>query len=287
MKSPSRTATLTALMRALGNLGLTSAKEFTDPVAAKLLPPGRALAIYAVTSALMHVGARRVLRRGLAPGVDTQTLRTLAIDEALASALHKHDSNQLVILGAGLDGRAFRLSGLASIDVFEVDHPATQTYKRTKAMASGLVARSRSLVYVPVDFESDPFAERLALAGFNAKRQSAWVWEGVVMYLSDNALRMTLDSIVCLSTPQSRLIVQYKEPSDDAELLQQCSLTITRKLGEPQIGLRPRTVMRDEMERHGFRILSDDGAAEWATRFGARMQLPVALGSRLIVAERR
>ncbi|MGL1806969.1 class I SAM-dependent methyltransferase, partial [Vibrio parahaemolyticus] len=66
---------------------------------------------------------------------------------------------QVVLLGAGLDSRAFRLPGLSDIAVFEVDHPASQQYKRS--CIAGLTPVAKSLTYVTVDFEKDKLDEKL------------------------------------------------------------------------------------------------------------------------------
>src|SRR6266576_3103389 len=85
--------------------------------------------------------------------------RTIAIDDAV----RKRHSPQLVILGAGLDGRAWRMTELAGADVFEVDHPASQQDKRERA--GDLRPLARSLRYVPVDFTRDRLDVALAAAG--------------------------------------------------------------------------------------------------------------------------
>ena len=77
--------------------------------------------------------------------------RTVAIDEAVRDAA----SPQVVILGAGLDGRAWRMSELADVTVFEVDHPDSQREKR--ARAAPLKQAARDVRFVPVDFTRDRF----------------------------------------------------------------------------------------------------------------------------------
>jgi hypothetical protein len=72
-------------------------------------------------------------------------------------------------------GRAHRLPGLELVDVFEVDHPATQAYKRRLAGGLPLLVR-----YVAVDFERDVLAQRLADGGHDGARPTLWIWEGVV-----------------------------------------------------------------------------------------------------------
>jgi len=272
-------------MRALGDLGITSVHGFSDPVAAKLLPFRMAL-VHRVARLLIAAGARSTLRRRFGPIMDILTMRTLAIDEALAEALVTPRApaiDQLVILGAGLDARAFRLHGLARIDVFEVDHPATQAYKRARTSAYSPLARS--LRFVAVDFEREGLDDRLLSAGHDPARRSAWIWEGVIVYLSDAALRTTLHSVAALSPPGSRLLAQYREPLPDEDPVQRRLLATVRRSGEPQIGMRTRVAMREELERAGFRTISDEGADEWAVRFGGNPPAPIVRPIRVIVGE--
>lgn len=118
MNRPSRTAEWTALMRALGDLGITTVHGFTDPVTAKLLPVRLAI-VYRVAQLLTASGATQVLRRRFGPIMDILTLRALAIDEAIAAAPDDPPAtgiDQLIILGAGFDARAFRLPRLGRVD---------------------------------------------------------------------------------------------------------------------------------------------------------------------------
>jgi len=124
--------------------------------------------------------------------LDAIPLRVSAIDRELEAAVSA-GCTQVVILGAGLDTRALRMSVLAQVVVFEVDHPATQAHKRRKT--STLRPLARSLRFVPVDFERTDLTACLDEAGFEPEQTTAWIWEGVVMYLTDGALRRTLEHV--------------------------------------------------------------------------------------------
>src|SRR5262249_31926837 len=145
-------------------------------------------------------------RRALKRMADLLALRTMAIDAAVRDAV-AGGARQAVILGAGLDGRAFRMPELAGIDGFEGDHPATQAAKPAPAAAPP--ATARSLQFVAVDFERDALADRIAAAGHRPGEPTVWIWEGVVMYLRDEAVRATLAAIAARSAPGSTLVVQY------------------------------------------------------------------------------
>jgi methyltransferase (TIGR00027 family) len=263
-RRPSQTASFVALARALAHDGFTTVPGFVDPFARRLLSPG-----WASAHRLISRGMRRADRtrrdRGVAQ-LDVIPMRVAAIDAELRAAVAA-GCRQVVILGAGLDTRAFRLTALADVAVFEVDHPATQAYKRRKS--ASLRPLARSISFVSVDFERRSLMTRLNEAGFRSGEPTAWVWEGVVMYLSDEALHQTLEDAARCSAPGSVLLVHYHEPrprSGREHRIRQLVLSVWR---EPQIGDRAPEVMRDAVSRAGFDVVSDTRPSEWARRLGA------------------
>lgn len=271
-------------MRALATLDMTGVPGFRDPTAASLLPAPFSEAYRAAAWLDAHGQGPRV-RRLLRGAFDALPLRTLAIDAELCAAIER-GAGQVVILGAGLDGRAWRIAELARAVVFEVDHPATQRLKRARAASLG--APRGELKYVGVDFERDSLADRLAEAGHVTSRPTVWIWEGVITYLTTDALRATLSTVVLRSAPSSRLLAQYQEPPP-AGVRGLAGLSwVVRRMGEPHIGRRSREIMRAELALAGLEVVSDSGAADWAERFGARAPLlPLATYLRLVVAQRR
>ena len=107
----------------------------------------------------------------------------------------------------GYDTRAWRLPALAGGRVFEVDHPATQAAKR--AVVSRLGLAGARVTYVPVDFERDDLAARLAGAGFDRTAPAGFVWEGVTNYLTEEAIDATLAVITGLAQAGGLLVVTY------------------------------------------------------------------------------
>ncbi len=114
--------------------------------------------------------------------------RTAFVDEALASALGGVE--QVVVLGAGWDTRAWTLAPAAGVRVFEVDAPATQRVKRDALERAGLDLGGVTLV--TVDFNTDPWIDRLLEEGFDPARRTFVVWEGVSYYLEPDAVADTL-----------------------------------------------------------------------------------------------
>jgi methyltransferase (TIGR00027 family) len=118
-------------------------------------------------------------------------IRTRFIEDRLEQEIRAGVS-QVVILGAGFDTRAYRLTELLkSARVFEVDQPSTQEYKQRRIRETGIEVPP-NLTYVPVDFRQDKLGDALAAAGYDSIRKTFFVWEGVTMYLPEAAVEETL-----------------------------------------------------------------------------------------------
>jgi methyltransferase (TIGR00027 family) len=117
------------------------------------------------------------------------------------------DFTQVVILGAGLDTRAARLAR-PGVTFFEVDHPATQADKRARVDTLPGYPREAAR-YVACDFETQDFMTTLQTAGFDPGRAALVLWEGVVPYLSEPAIRASLRRIAQACEPRSVLLFDY------------------------------------------------------------------------------
>lgn len=104
-------------------------------------------------------------------------------DDVFDQALQRHlaDIDQLVILGAGLDTRAYRLPPGTRVRSFEVDTPWTQPFKREMLRKAGV--NTIGVTYVSADFLHQDWLEKLLQAGFEPSRPSFFLWESVTMYL--------------------------------------------------------------------------------------------------------
>lgn len=115
---------------------------------------------------------------------------------------------QLVILGAGYDSRAYRIEGLKKIKTFEVDHPATQNIKIEKIkMIFGSLPDH--IVYVPCNLEIEDFGQRLIDLGYNRHVKTLFLMEGVLMYLQPKMVDEILSFIVKNSGKNSRILFDY------------------------------------------------------------------------------
>lgn len=121
----------------------------------------------------------------------------------------RHGVRQYVLLGAGLDTFAHR-NPHSRLQVFEVDHPATQQWKRELALSNGLPEPS-CLHYVPVDFEHQNLAQQLTTCGLDFTAPTVFAWLGVVPYLTHPAFRTTLD-VIARFPEGSGVIFDYALP---------------------------------------------------------------------------
>jgi methyltransferase (TIGR00027 family) len=274
---PSLTASIVAAARAVG-------VPPADPLAADLLP--RSLTPWIRAASHAPPPLLSLLSCGL---TDHMALRTRAIDEALREAIEVRSGelSQVVVLGAGLDARAYRLRDLANTVVFEVDHPATQSYKR--ARIGDRASCAREVRFVAVDFEHMDLGDKLAQAGHDEAKQTFWIWEGVTPYLHVAAIRATLEIVGSRSAPGSRAAITYGTPDMTflGPLVGLAAIRAFHVLGEPLYGLIAQRQFCVELERIAYRILWDEGVRDWAKRFEHPRRRALVIDERLVVAERR
>jgi methyltransferase (TIGR00027 family) len=275
----STTSTLVAFMRALADAGVTQLHGFDDAVTQAVLP----LPLRLVVKGLRPL-PRPVLHaawRMTAGGLDLIPLRTRAIDdawhEARATGIH-----QLVILGAGLDMRAWRLADLQDVAVFEVDHPATQAEKQRRVRN---LRPHAQVTFVPVDFTRDDLGLRLREAGLRTDQPALWIWEGVVMYLPREAVAATLATLVSLSAPGSRLAMTYVTPEFHTQRALAGVLRVAAALGEPFLGLLTTAEVTTLLTDAGLTLRSDTDPVQWAALYSDRPPLALrVVRERLAVA---
>jgi methyltransferase (TIGR00027 family) len=136
--------------------------------------------------------------------------RSRYAEDLLAQAVAR-GITQYVLLGAGLDTFAHR-NPYSSLRVFEVDHPATQQWKRELLLTTGLPAPA-NLTYVPVDFEHQSLPAQLAADGLDSTIPTFFAWLGVVPYLTFAAFRSTL-SFIATRPLGSGIVFDYAQPRE-------------------------------------------------------------------------
>jgi len=134
-------------------------------------------------------------------------LRVAYLDQLVGVAVDRLSTRQVVILGAGYDTRAARLPR-AGVRFFEVDHPATQAEKRARlARLDGYPIDAAT--YVACNFESDDPIQQLAAAGLDTREPALVLWEGVVPYLTEAAVRATATRLAAGLDPRSLVAFDF------------------------------------------------------------------------------
>jgi len=147
------------------------------------------------------------------PGVwEFLAARERYIDDHLEACLSE-GLEQLVILGAGYDARAYRFEALKTgVKVFEVDHPATQAVK-LKKVAAIFGAPPAHVTYVAIDFNQQTLAGRLFASGYDERLKTLFIWQGVTQYLTPAAVDDTLAFVAGHSGSGSSIIFDYMDPT--------------------------------------------------------------------------
>ena len=211
LRPPSQTAQVAAMCRSVHAIRGAEPKLLADNFARPLLG-------FADDQSLLdHFDAQPLSRF---PGIDTVfALRNRYAEDELAANLDG-GTTQYVILGAGLDSFAYRRPDLLErLDVFEVDHPGSQEWKRHRLGELELVDPPR-LHRVAVDFEHDVLSRRLEACGFDRRRPVFASLLGVSQYLIPDALSQTLRDIAALSEAGCTLVMEHIPPFsllDEAE----------------------------------------------------------------------
>jgi methyltransferase (TIGR00027 family) len=197
---PSRTALGVAIRRASHQLYDSRPLVLDDPIAVPILGETyRALLEEAAAS--IHDRFSLGMRAWL-------VARNRYAEDKVAQAASR-DVRQYVLLGAGLDTFAHR-NPYPSLNIFEVDHPATQQWKRELLGSNGL-PEPTNLHYVPVDFERQSLTSQLQSSGLDFTAPTVFAWLGVAMYLTHPAFRATLEFIADFPAG-SGVIMDYALP---------------------------------------------------------------------------
>jgi methyltransferase (TIGR00027 family) len=228
---------------------------FTDPYALQILDDEARAGLTAFASDT----SQRSLRLFIAA-------RSRFSEETMAACIAR-GCRQVVILGAGLDTFSLR-NPHAGITVYEVDYPATQTWKRERLAQAG-VPIPPSLTFAPVDFEQQSLADGLAFAGFRRDQPAYFQWLGVTPYLTREAIVATLDFVA--SIKGAEIAFEYAEPFENYPADMQANLrglaARAASIGEPWISLFDPPDMAALMRERSFASFEDVTRPELAARY--------------------
>jgi methyltransferase (TIGR00027 family) len=237
---------------------------FDDAVVARLLP--------ATARSLVAIGpirkwfVRTIERhyRGLLGGF---VCRTRQFDDVVRRAV-RDGATSVIILGAGLDTRAYRLPELKGVRVFEADF--AEVIRKKRAALARAVVSSDDVRFVAIDFEVDDVGERLAAGGWDPTSRTLFLWEGVTQYVARDAVFAML-RFIANATPGSEVCFSYvprdviegrssRLGADGARRFVAQGLWVT--------GFDP-TTLASELAALGLDLVEDVGAAEYEARYMA------------------
>lgn len=257
---PSRTAIGTAQHRAVHQL-IDRPVIFDDPFALRILGAERVKQV-ALNLARYETASARAMRAFLV------TRARYAEDEL--ARVYNQGTQQYIVLGAGLDTFAYRNPYGQRLRVFEVDHPATQQWKRTRLQEQG-IALPRSLTFTSVDFEKQSLALRLRQSGFRQNAPTFISWLGVTMYLSRDAVMQTLQFVAKSCARGSEIVFDFSIPDGllgEAERIARARRAEqVAKIGEPWISYFDPATLVKELTAMGFSQAHHFGAAEANERY--------------------
>jgi methyltransferase (TIGR00027 family) len=253
---PSRTAWAAAAHRAAHQI-LENGRIFSDPLAVRILG---ADAVAIGRDAREHP-SRRPMRMFIA-------VRTRFAEDALTAAI-EGGVRQLVVLGAGLDTYAYRSTAGDRLRIFEVDHPATQTWKRQR-LADAAIPVPPWLIFAPIDFERETLAQGLATAGFDPAQETFFTWLGVVPYLTEEAAWSTLRFIASLPAG-AHVVFDYSDPpaslSAEMRILHDRRAARVAELGEGWVTYFEADMLRAGLVELGYSEIENLGPPLIASRY--------------------
>lgn len=261
---PSQTALRVALRRAAHQLHDAHPLVFEDPLAVTILG-----ADYGQELARTPDKEKRPFSAALRAFM---VARARLAEDTLAAAHARDAVRQYLVLGAGLDTFAYR-NPYADVRVFEVDHPATQQWKR-EMLTAAKIEIPASTTHVAVDFERQSLREELAAAGFDFRTPTVTAWLGVVPYLTLEAFRATVGLLGSFAM-RSTALFDYGLPrhvlSPTEQLMRDSMASRVEQSGEPfRLFFEPHELAA-ELSEAGLDVIEDlDGPALTQRLFAAR-----------------
>jgi methyltransferase (TIGR00027 family) len=251
----SRTALSTSLMRAL-HTRADPHPLINDPWGDKLVPES-------VRLELDDAALRR------SPAYENVVTRTRYAEDSLQAAVDR-GVRQYVLIGAGFDSFVLRRPAYAAeLDIFEVDHPATQGLKIKRINELG-ISLPESVHFIAADLSVESVAAALARSSFRSDQPAFFSWLGVTMYLSREANLATLKSIARCAHAGSELVFTYVDEkllNSNSEAFRALQERVT-SMGEPFLsGFDPNTLAAT-VSACGLRLIEDLASDDVAKRYG-------------------
>lgn len=206
------------------------------------------------------------------PAYTNVVVRTRFTEEVLAQTIAR-GVRQYVVVGAGLDSYALRRPDTSDVRVFEVDHPATQAFKRQRFADLGIEAPG-SLALLPADLAEERLTSVLGGSSFDATAPAFFAWLGVTMYLTREANLAALRAIAECASTGSELVFSYLDHAvfgggrgEGAEQAFEHGQGAVTSLGEPWVSGFDPAAIGTELGELGFDLLEDVSDVELLDRY--------------------
>ena len=257
----SKTAENVAGFRALESFKPANERVLDDPYAVQFLSgiyTTIAKSRFLISSRLLVKIMDWYISRFIPGGINFDVAKARYIEDYLNQCI-EDGIEQLVLLGAGYDSKAFRFNALKEkVKVFEVDHPHSQRIKKEKVKRIfGYLPDY--VIYVSVDFDNEKLDKKLFEGGYAENLKTLFIWEGVIYYLTAEAVNETLAFIAKNSGEGSSVIFDYTYESFIAGRVKEAEKMIRKaaQLGEPlTFGIEEGTV-EEFLGKRGFYQVED------------------------------
>jgi len=259
--SPSATALQVAMRRAAHQI-LDAPKVFDDPLALRMV-------------GILNESSQQLDPKWLEQSALECRLRAFLAARSRCAEDELHDAvnrgvRQYVVLGAGLDTFAFRNPYSAdALHIWEVDHPATQTWKHTCLEQAGFTIPA-TLTFAPVDFDTETIEEGLRRAGFDCGKSTFFSWLGVTPYVTSNAVTDTLRYVASLPAGSGIVFDYMILPSLLNEVQSRAFDLLSHRAalaGEPFKTFFHPSELKDRLRDMGFVRIEDLGPVELNDRY--------------------
>lgn len=245
-REASRTALVTAYLRAAHQIFDAKPLILDDPVAMQLLGQGAEQRIRDAVERY-QTPAAMALRSHV-------VLRSRYAEDRLSAAVRRGVS-QYVIVGAGFDTFALRQPHWASaLTVIEVDHPNSQVAKRSRIRTAGMQIPA-NVVFADVDFEHDSLRDGLLRHGISISAATLFSWLGVTMYLTEAAIDATLESMAAFPEGSEVVLTYLEPPGNGPQASASESSRLARRVadsGEPFVSYFDEAAVEEKLLMAGF-----------------------------------
>jgi methyltransferase (TIGR00027 family) len=265
-KIKTRTALKVAFLRAIEAYHPERERLFDDPVSRELMPSSWKISLLPGIRQAMVTFTEQ-----FAPGImGSLYCRTRYIDYVLCYTL-RAGLDQLVILGAGFDARAYRLPGIEQTHVFEVDLPEVQRLKQT-FVAKKFGHLPAHVTFVPIDFDHQNLDEVMTTAGFRQGLKTFFIWEAVTQYLTADAVDRVFRYMARAAAAGSKIIFSYIEQriidgtarSTPEQML--ASAASQEEIPPWIFGFAP-AGLAEYLSQRGLELVAEVGAPEFQARY--------------------